>query len=309
LFCTLTDACSNGDCVGTGDPCSDVSSCTVDECFEGAETYSCSDVPLPDDTPCDDQNACTVNDLCSNGDCAGGQSALGSLCVWTIAMRDAPKVDVIKTKNQVVIDGEVCGGVVRLGLLTSIGKDVIAAEPGDKAMRLAPTALVGEDIVTAGGGARGVPGTAKLPYTSPEVSSLAPGSLTAKSDATGFYDLTGTHDLVAPCVATRGGFDAIAAALDSLAATSSIEKIKLPRGGSTTIEPTVVGGLNVIDVGSIKAAKESSIELSGGGDANTVMVLRVAGKMLVGLRSLVPESVASFRSPRRALPTNRSPWP
>ncbi len=86
LFCTQTDTCSGGGCVGSGDPCpgqlcddvgdvcvdcfthpecDDGNGCTEDVCIGGA----CYHVDNSD--PCDDGDACTTDDACSGGACAG----------------------------------------------------------------------------------------------------------------------------------------------------------------------------------------------------------------------------------------------
>ncbi len=61
LFCTLTDNCSGGVCVGTGDPCEPGQYCNED-------TDICEDVECIDNEDCDDNNACTV-DICTDGVC------------------------------------------------------------------------------------------------------------------------------------------------------------------------------------------------------------------------------------------------
>jgi cysteine-rich repeat protein len=91
-FCTVTDFCSGGVCIGTGDPCVGGSECAA-SCDEGSD--QCAD-PLgtacsPDGNvctddvcngagacgtlntaSCDDGNACTVQDTCSVGVCDPG---------------------------------------------------------------------------------------------------------------------------------------------------------------------------------------------------------------------------------------------
>jgi len=68
LFCTATDACSAGSCVGSGDACDDANVCTDDACNEGADSCGYTNNALP----CDDADACTTLDTCSGGSCAGG---------------------------------------------------------------------------------------------------------------------------------------------------------------------------------------------------------------------------------------------
>lgn len=66
--CTTVDACSLGDCVGTGElNCDDVNPCTTDNCAQGS---GCQYEPAEGE--CEDGNACTVDDFCNAGNCVGG---------------------------------------------------------------------------------------------------------------------------------------------------------------------------------------------------------------------------------------------
>jgi hypothetical protein len=64
LFCTATDQCSGGSCVGSGDPCTGGTECN-DACDEVGDT--CAD---PFGTSCtEDQNVCTADICDGEGDC------------------------------------------------------------------------------------------------------------------------------------------------------------------------------------------------------------------------------------------------
>ncbi|HYC00491.1 MAG TPA: VWA domain-containing protein [Candidatus Limnocylindrales bacterium] len=91
-FCTATDGCVDGTCVGSGSPCGSTECQTV--CNEGNNT--CADpqntpctadsdvctsevcngsgacVSVFNTAPCDDGNECTGDDACLNGTCQGG---------------------------------------------------------------------------------------------------------------------------------------------------------------------------------------------------------------------------------------------
>lgn len=93
LFCTVTDTCLNGTCVGAGNPCSGGDECS-DLCDDAADNChdpsgnACTDDgnPCTDDicdgsggcshpfnsAPCDDGNACTDGDVCFAGACTAG---------------------------------------------------------------------------------------------------------------------------------------------------------------------------------------------------------------------------------------------
>ncbi|UCC30743.1 MAG: hypothetical protein JSU86_00400 [Phycisphaerales bacterium] len=88
LFCTATDTCSGGACVGSLDPCSAPWLCSedLDACVECLSAANCEDGNIctddvcdafgacdnPDNTiPCDDGSFCTAIDECSEGGCVG----------------------------------------------------------------------------------------------------------------------------------------------------------------------------------------------------------------------------------------------
>jgi len=89
LFCTDTDTCSGGACVGSGDPCAPALLCDegTNSCVECFSALDCDDDnPCTNDaclgggicqnanntSPCSDGLFCTLNDVCSGGVCVGG---------------------------------------------------------------------------------------------------------------------------------------------------------------------------------------------------------------------------------------------
>ncbi|HEY2775229.1 MAG TPA: hypothetical protein VGK20_14370, partial [Candidatus Binatia bacterium] len=287
LFCDGSDTCQEGSCSShAGNPCAgNGGQCQNQACDE--ESSSCATGNAPDNTPCDDNNDCTRNDVCTDGACAGTSTLLVDFCPWTVVNREGTKADLIKMKNQVAIAGDICGGILKLGSTVAIEDDAVSGMTSyAKAIRLANSATVGNDIVSAGGGAKALPGTNKLPYTTPKLSLLAPGSTTAKDDASGSYDLSGTNPQGTACIAVREDYQTVAGELDAMTATQSVGKTKIKGGQTFTVTPNVVGGLNVVNVaGYLKASKSATLELSGGGDPDTVVVLRIAGKFLMQIQS------------------------
>ncbi|MEK6675879.1 MAG: hypothetical protein AABZ47_09530, partial [Planctomycetota bacterium] len=88
LFCTATDACSGGACLGTGSPCTGGQFCneTLDSCVTCLIDTDCDDANLcTNDTclaggvcqnvnntlVCNDNNICTISDRCTSGVCMG----------------------------------------------------------------------------------------------------------------------------------------------------------------------------------------------------------------------------------------------
>ncbi len=68
--CTTEDACSMGECLGTGTlDCDDDNPCTEDSCDD---LKGC--IHVGNQAPCDDGNACTLSDQCSDGKCIAGSA-------------------------------------------------------------------------------------------------------------------------------------------------------------------------------------------------------------------------------------------
>jgi hypothetical protein len=57
LYCTISDHCSDGSCVGSQKDCDDQSECTTDSCSE-AQLGQCVNTNLPDQTPCGEARNC-----------------------------------------------------------------------------------------------------------------------------------------------------------------------------------------------------------------------------------------------------------
>jgi len=123
LFCTVTDVCDAGQCVGSGDPCAGGSQCEA-TCDESAD--ACLD---PAGVACDDGDPCTVEDQCDGtGTCSGTAMDCSSLdgncivgvcdsgsgaCVAQTAADDTPCDDGDEcTSNDACTSGECSGTAV-----------------------------------------------------------------------------------------------------------------------------------------------------------------------------------------------------
>jgi hypothetical protein len=303
LFCNgPDDSCVAGFCAGTGQQgCDDENSCTSDACDEGADL--CTHTTIGDGLACDDADPCSLGDVCSGGQCVGAPPLLDDLCPWTVVLREQERTDMIKAYFQASFDGDVCGGTIKFDGQVRVASDLVADEAeGDDQLQLAIDVAVGEDIVSAGGGATANPTLSFLPYLTPDTVALAPFSLRDKGDGSGVYDLTGTHELAGRCHAARTGYEAATFELDSLVQTSTFPAVRLGPNDTATIAATEVGGLNVIDVdGSIKIGDGAVLEIDGGGDPNTVVILRISNRLKMLVLSslsltngLLPENVVVY---------------
>ena len=74
-FCTVSDNCQNGTCLGGGArDCSDTNPCTIDSCDETND--QCVHAPAGVGSSCSDGNACTVGDVCdASSVCQPGPAA------------------------------------------------------------------------------------------------------------------------------------------------------------------------------------------------------------------------------------------
>jgi hypothetical protein len=74
-YCTETDTCDGGQCVGAGSPCNATGGeCQVASCDEDNDT--CGFVAGNNGASCDDGNGCTSGTKCNNGACGGATSTI-----------------------------------------------------------------------------------------------------------------------------------------------------------------------------------------------------------------------------------------
>ncbi|MBI5506977.1 MAG: hypothetical protein HY899_19490 [Deltaproteobacteria bacterium] len=298
LFCNGAETCDpQADCQSGSAPCTDGNSCTVDNCLEADD--SCSYDPLPELAQCDDGSKCTIGDECVGGSCVGNDPLLVDLCPWTVVVREDPKGDRIKTFLQSQIDGDICASQLILGASSFDNGDVVAMkDSGRAAIRVGLDAQMTGDIVSGGGGAKGKPTGVKLPYTA-DLASLAGGSVTAKNDASGTYDLSGGHAQVTACGQARQSYATAASALDLLPSSMNVGQIVMRAGETATLIAPNPGGINVIDAEMVRGGSDVVLELDGAGNPATAVVLRVAGRFQVRGNSTI--SLIGGLTPERVL--------
>jgi hypothetical protein len=280
LFCDgAADVCAAGDCVGTGSiACDDGNPCTVEQCDDTVDACTFFG-PSSDGTACDDGDTCTVEDVCTGGICDGSEPATADLCPWVVVEREGPRGDLVKTGHRTAIDGDVCGGTFRLGAGTTITGDLVCDESSGNQLRISPDASIGGDIVSAGAGAKAFPGSGILPYTLASV--LTPGTMQAKDDGSGMYALSGLFDQsLERCASLRESYADVAAGLDAIPPTFSSAGFTVASGATVTLTAPDPGTRNLIELdGKVTVGKNGVLVLDGGGDANTVVVLRITGKL------------------------------
>lgn len=275
FFCNGTDTCSNGSCsVHAGDPCTGGTEC-ADACNESVD--SCN---VEAGTPCtDDSIPCTTNTCDGNGACAADDKQFAALCPWGLAVRGDPQgADTIRTGTGAVLGGGLCSSRLVVGESSINDGSVVATDDSaDVVIRIGLAAEITGDIVSGGGGAKGRPQGVALPYTD-GITSLSGGSVTAKNDASGDYDLSGAHSLVAQCNDARQAYADVTAYLAALDSDLDAGAVRMETGQTSTLVAPHPGAVNVIDVDEIRGSTGTVLELDGGGDPDTAVVLRVAGR-------------------------------
>ena len=303
VFCNGADTCAAGSCSQhAGDPCASGSDCantcseSADNCYDPAGV-SCTDdgdvcttntcdgsgscLAANNTLPCDDADKCTLNDICAGGSCVGDPTQFAALCPWSVLVRNTNDKELILIGVHAVVGGDICASQLVLEAESVSRGDVVAMNDSKStAIRIGQGYEIAGDIVSAGSGVNGRPGAVKLPYT--DVVSLDGGSITPKNNGTGDYDLSGHHPLLSVCATARGYF---AIATDYLATFDSdldAGSVDLNSGEIATLIAPHPGALNVIDVDNVHGADSAVIELDGGGNPDTAVVLRVARDFELG---------------------------
>ncbi len=285
-YCDGAETCdAQTDCQSGTPPCVDGDECTTDDCDEPTDT--CSYTAAPDTTPCDDGNECTSGDECLAGVCTGAGSTVAASCDWAIIGGNASRSVRVKTGTQSVIGGAVCMDTVALGYASTTNGDVVAmSASGIRGVRIGVNGEVAGDTVTGGSGVRGWPRGTLLPGLS--VDEVAGGGTAVRTDGSGFgYDTTGTDARLTDCDSAQSNLDSAASDLDALPQTANLGEIRIRLGATHLIDTGAIGSpgaLNVFDITRLRAGIGSTLQISGGGDPNTAVILRLSGKLVAKLR-------------------------
>jgi len=176
-----------------------------------------------------------------------------------------------------VVDGDVCmsGGFV--GSSSFVIGDITAVDPQPAALRLRSASVLLGDLVTGGGAVRAVPRRATLPGLT--VVRVPGGRRVAKRDGSGDYDTTGIDARVEACRLAQASIVTAAAELREMEGVADAGRISVPSRQSRVVTAPIPGRLNVVDVSRVTVGQNAALVLDGGGDADTVFVLRSAGRV------------------------------
>jgi hypothetical protein len=231
----------------------------------------------PFGTTCDDGSECTVQDACDGaGACDALTTVFNRACTYfSLGAAGTRGVRGHAGHNSDIV-GDLCFARAKIFAFTAIdGNTISTSTTGRKGLRFGEGSSVTGDIVSDGAGVFSVDGSF-LPHLTPAATALAGGSPVKTKDNGGVYDLTGSSLLVDDCAAARADVEQGAQEIAALVANQNLGYKKLAAGDTLTLVPTTPGGVNVIDIDKLSGGSDVTIEVDGGGDADTVMIVRVA---------------------------------
>ena len=217
---------------------------------------------------------------------ASAQTPFDETSPWAIIGGPLTRKARLATQPGARIDGSVCTGDAALGGGTVVDGDIVVT--GSTVMRatsVRANALVTGDIVTAGRPIRSRPRSQDLPGI---FSPLVPaGTVVPRTDGSGIYDTTGSDPRLVACLSARVSLFPILTTVDALPSQRNLGPIRIPARRTATIDARLSGGVNVVDISAFRLGRAARIVLDGGGDASTVMVLRIAERIRMRLASQI----------------------
>ncbi len=279
---TTPGDCCDGIC--SFEPAGSVCPGSSGECFgpacDGAGT--CAAQPINEGGVCDDSNVCSVASSCQSGICTGTSFVIvQEACNWMIVGNSGNQT-LLTTGGATISDGPWCGGDGFFGVNSVFGSDIVIVDQDVNGVAMTFNSGVNADaanIITNNASVTGDAG-ASLPGLAQTI--VAAGQVLGKTPAPTFYDTTGTHLKVSECLTAQTSLATAKAQLDALPSTFNFGSTYAGIAGGTTA-PTIaavnVGSLNVFDFTDITGNADVVINLDGGGDPNTVFIMRIAGRI------------------------------
>lgn len=265
----------------TGPPSGD---CTAPGC-DGAGT--CAELPANEGVSCDDGDECSISSTCQTGECtATSFGVLGSACRWMVVGKSGMDADHrVDVGNSATSTGDWCGNSGRFGSSSTTNGVIVttSSNTSGNGVEFNSSHVIGSnDVVTNNFPVVGLSG-ATLPGMPMGTSLISPGQLVAHMGG-GSYDTTGTDTRIDDCEDAQTALAATAGLLDALPQTADLATTLQSVSGGTMMSPTVVtinavnvGGLNVFDIDSLSGGTYVTVNLDGGGDADTVFIFRSDG--------------------------------
>jgi hypothetical protein len=111
------------------------------------------------------------------------------------------------------------------------------------------------------------------------------GGVVETAESGNVFDTSGAHDSVPECDAAQDDVELASDTIIAMGSTQALGDLTVANGNTVVIDATNVGGLNVVDIDRLRVGTDATLVLDGGGDADTVFVVRVLRKLQMGLRS------------------------
>lgn len=230
-------------------------------------------------------------------DATASEPLLQDAAGWAIVAGSGERTTKADLRWRAQVDGNLCTHQGSLGSGAVVDGVLAATRSGGLALLLRSIANVTGDVITGGGSVAAAPKNARLPGLSSFA--LPPGRRVERRDGGGLYDTTGNDPLGARCARAQA---AVADASRRVAEMESVEQlpaIALRAGETATISAALAGQVNVIDVPSVRLGSKATLRLDGLDHPETVVVLRVSGRLRTRLGSSI--SLAGGLTPSRVL--------
>lgn len=321
LFCTQTDECDgSGTCAGTGDPCTGGGTCnqlcddTNDNCFDpagtpcldsnfcnGPEACDGSGVCAPGTPPsCDDLNDCTADSCDPATSCVHVATGYATLCNFGILVssNDDDFPAKLTTGKAPTVNSEVCADGANIGPFTSlvsapgavpvpVEANIITTRParfGEFSVKAKAGATTDANVYTDATKVKCQKSTGC--FNTPGTKIIDTGLIVPITGG-GDIDTTGADpaNKILICENVQSLIAADTADLNARADAGSptdLGKIKVNKGQTYTINATTVGGESFYDAFKVQLGRGAILNFDGGGDPNSVMVLRVDKKVEFG---------------------------
>ena len=292
---TGTEDCDDGNTAGgdccaaaclyesNGSPCDGPSAeCTVAAC-DGAG--ACIPTPTNEGGACDDGQLCTVAASCSAGTCtADTQASSGEACHFAVVAAGTGVTAL--TGNRASSTGAWCAPEGSFSNESVFSGDIVAtsSDGGNIGITFGADVVADTADIVSNAAIVRATGSNDLPGLS-NISQLAPGQTVAKDPAPTVYDTTGSDPRLGQCTTAQADLAAFASALDGLPSDGDFAGAYagLAAGSSpAAIVAANPGAVSVFDFDDITGGNNVTLTLDGGGNAASVLVLRVAGRIVSG---------------------------
>ncbi len=264
-------------CEGTEDVC------TSPQC-NGSGT--CLESPANEGSSCDDDNECTVASSCQSGICAANEySGVGLACEWVVVGASTNNTGMRTVDGAIVNSGNWCASHGEFDAASEIAGTIVSTDDDNnngRGILFAENCVVDGDIIADGFKVSTDPLTPQDLPGLVGVTQVLAGQHVNKNPPGTFYDTVGADSRIDDCEAAQADLAVTKAALNALPSTANLggAYFDLPTGPAPAINAVNVGGINVFDMTHLTgSAAGTSITINGGGNANTVIVLRISQRL------------------------------